>query len=186
MPLAAHDIARAFFGELLPLAATLPPDVPRRFRDFLLSRLHEYLSRDWSELPDTGAPIAAPEPAALEVHHQRDNGTAATPIQAFQRSYACAVIARALENLSEEAARSGHQDLYAALLPHLAMDPTRADYDAIAERLGQRPLALIVALKRLRQRFRELIGCELSDTVESVADVDDEQRTLHAFLGTAR
>lgn len=184
-PLPAHDIARAFFGDLLRQAATLPSDPPRRFRDFLLAHLDAFLAGNWCELPDADAPLPMPEAAALEARHRLDSADAATPAQAFQRSYACQVIARALERLHEEAALGGHQDMYAALLPYLGADPTAADYATLSQQLGQRPLALIVALKRLRQRFRELIDRELCDTVESAAELRDEQRTLHGFLDPA-
>jgi hypothetical protein len=39
-----------------------------------------------------------------------------------------------------------------------------------------------VALKRLRQRFRELVGEELADTVTSSDDLAAEQQALHAVL----
>jgi hypothetical protein len=45
---------------------------------------------------------------------------------------------------------------------------------------------LIVALKRLRQRFRELVGQELADTVTSTEDLASEQAALHAVLSEMR
>lgn len=182
-PVAAHDITRAFFGDLLRAPAAVAADAPSRFRDFLEARLREFLARDWRELPDTDSRLPIAGPMQLEARHRLDNAGISAPAQAFQRSYACEIIAGALAHLQQEAAHAGHQDMYAALLPYLGVEPTRADYEAIAGQLGQRPLALIVALRRLRQRFRELVGRELSDTVESAAELDEEQRTLHAFLG---
>jgi len=40
----------------------------------------------------------------------------------------------------------------------------------------------VLALKRLRQRFRELAGQELADTVTSPEDLANEQAALHAAL----
>ena len=56
------------------------------------------------------------------------------------------------------------------------------DFELLASRLGRRPLALVVALKRLRQRLRELAGEELADTVCSAEDLAAEQATLLEVL----
>jgi hypothetical protein len=47
-------------------------------------------------------------------------------------------------------------------------------------------LALVHALKRLRQRFRELAGQELSDTVTSAEDLAREQAALLIVLREMR
>lgn len=181
-PALAQDIARAFLGDLLSRPVATRPSPPLRFRDFLLQRLQAFLDGDWRELPDADLAVPSPDTSALEARHRRDNAGIAAPARAYQHSFACEVLARALDRLQQEAVQSGHADMYAALAPYLTAEPAPADYEAMAQRLGQRPLALIVALKRLRQRFRELVGRELSDTVESAADLLDEQRTLHGFL----
>ncbi|MBN8726139.1 MAG: hypothetical protein J0H15_00345 [Xanthomonadales bacterium] len=182
-PQAARDITRTFFADLIasPLAG-LAHARRQRFRDFLLQRLRGFLDADWRELPGTNALAWAPDVDELEARDQRDNPPEAAPVDAFQRSFAAEVMARALARLGDEARAAGHGAMYEALLPHLTRDPSPAGYAALAAALGQRPLALIVALKRLRQRFRELVGRELSDTVGSAADLADEQKTLHGFF----
>ena len=72
--------------------------------------------------------------------------------------------------------------MFEALEPFLGNDPQAGVYEAIARQLTIRPLALVVALKRLRQRFRELVGEELADTVTSPDDLAAEQQALHAIL----
>jgi hypothetical protein len=44
-------------------------------------------------------------------------------------------------------------------------------------------VTLILALKRLRQRLRELAALELSDTVSSADDLAGEQEALLSILG---
>ncbi len=63
---------------------------------------------------------------------------------------------------------------------------TQWEYEALAQRLNSRPLALVVALKRLRQRFRELVGEELVDTVTSAEELATEQSALHSVLAQMR
>jgi Arc/MetJ family transcription regulator len=41
---------------------------------------------------------------------------------------------------------------------------------------------LVVALKRLRQRFRELVDDELAETVCAAEDLERERAALHAAL----
>jgi RNA polymerase sigma-70 factor (ECF subfamily) len=69
-----------------------------------------------------------------------------------------------------------------ALEPFLARDPLPGQYDELGRKLGVRPLALVLALKRLRQRFRELVREELADTVASAEELAAEQEALLAVL----
>jgi RNA polymerase sigma-70 factor (ECF subfamily) len=182
-PQAAQDIARTFLSDLVAHPpAELAQARQQRFRDFLLQRLRDFLDADWRELPDGETLAWASGLEELEARQRLDNPPGTQPAAAFQRSFAAEVMARALARLGEEARGSGHHAMYDALLPYLTREPSPAEYAALADRLGQRPLALIVALKRLRQRFRELAGRELSDTVGSAADLVDEQRTPHGLF----
>jgi hypothetical protein len=70
-----------------------------------------------------------------------------------------------------------------ALEPFLSRDPANADYERIAIQLRSRKVTLILGLKRLRQRLRELAAQELSDTVIGPADLANEQDALLAILG---
>jgi hypothetical protein len=52
----------------------------------------------------------------------------------------------------------------------------------LAEVLGSRPLALVTAVKRLRQRFRELVDAELAETVAGPDDLPAERVALRQAL----
>ena len=182
-PAIAQDITRCFLGGLMRQFRDDATRHPQgHFRRYLLDRLNAFLGGDWREIVDNdGAPELAP-PDDLEARNEHDNAGAASPEQAYERSFALEVIARALRRLRSEAEQTGHLAMYQALEPHLANDPAAGEYEAIAARLQTRALALIVALKRLRQRLRELVGQELADTVTSAEDLAEEQATLHAVL----
>ena len=182
-PAIAQDITRGFLGGLMQQFRDGVTRHPQgHFRRYLLDQLNAFLGGDWREVVDndTGTELAAPED--LEARNERDNAGAASPEQAYERSFALEVIARALRRLHSEAQQTGRLAMYRALEPHLANDPAAGEYEALAAQLQTRPLALIVALKRLRQRFRELVGQELADTVTSAEDLAAEQTTLHAVL----
>jgi len=182
-PAIAQDITRGFLGGLMQQFRDGVTRHPQgHFRRYLLDQLNAFLGGDWREVVDndTGTELAAPED--LEARNERDNAGAAWPEHAYERSFALEVIARALRRLHSEAQQTGRLAMYRALEPHLANDPAAGEYEALAAQLQTRPLALIVALKRLRQRFRELVGQELADTVTSAEELAAEQTTLHAVL----
>ena len=72
------------------------------------------------------------------------------------------------------------------MAPFLGNDPPPGVLDTLAPALSTRPLALLVALKRLRKRFRELVGEELADTVTNGAELAAENAALHAILRESR
>lgn len=187
-PEIAEDIARSFLIHLLGLfRAGQSLSANGHFRSFLLDQLNAFLASDRHETIDRD-PTAdfPPPPPDLESRYQRDNADATSPEQAYQRSFALEVLARAYKRLRSEANKTGHLDMYEALEPFLGREPPPGVYDEIARSLQTRPLALVVALKRLRQRFRELIGEELADTVTSAEDLLAEQQALHAVLRDLR
>jgi RNA polymerase sigma-70 factor (ECF subfamily) len=69
-----------------------------------------------------------------------------------------------------------------ALEPYLTREPLPGQYDELSHKLAIRPLALVMALKRLRQRFRELVREELADTVTTAEELAAEQQALLAAL----
>jgi DNA-directed RNA polymerase specialized sigma24 family protein len=186
-PNAAQDIVRSFFEYLLQRAPGLPDRQARgRFREYLLSELTAFLDRDWRELSEP-APVAeldrAPDLRQLEERHRFEPGADLSPQQSYVRGCAVDVLFAAAAGLREEARQSGHLRMFEAMEPFLSEDPTPAQREELARRLGIRPLATVIALKRLRQRFRELARAELAETVASAADLETERRTLAAALG---
>jgi len=182
-PDVAHDITRAFLGQLIRRFRETHERPPQgHFRRFLLNELNTFLAGDWRAAIRSAVGDSLQSPPDLEARNQRDNAAAASPEQAYQRSFAFEVLARALRRLQAEASQTGHLAMYEALQPYLSHDPGPGEYQAVAANLKMPPLALVVALKRLRQRFRELAGHELSDTVTTAEDLLKEQATLLAVL----
>jgi len=180
----ATDITRHFLQHLLAhFHSTGEPATRGQFRRYLLDKLNAFLADDWRATSEQPPVLEfAESPLDLEQRNREDNVGVSSPEQAYQRSFALEILARALKRLREEARQTGHLAMYEALEPYLAVDPAPGQYAEIAERLGSRPLALVVASKRLRQRFRELIGDELADTVSSAEELIAEQQALHALL----
>jgi len=182
-PCAAEDVTRCFLTCLMrEFHGGQAPAPQGHFRRYLLDQLNAFLGSDWRELVGTEVAEGLSAPADLEERNQRDNMHATSPEHAYHHAFALEVISRALRRLRAEATQAGHVQMYTALDGYLARDPAAGEYELIAAQLHSRPLAIVVALKRLRQRFRELVGQELADTVTSAEDLAAEQTALHAIL----
>ena len=183
-PEAAQEITRSFLQHLFRHFRHSGMALAQgRFRQYLLARLRAFLVSD-SEGPPMAEVVAEliEPPPDLELRNQRDNGDATSPEQAYQQSFALELLARASERLREEASQTGRLDMYDALEPFLAIDPSQAKSEELARRLGTRPVTIAVAIRRLRQRFREVIDTELADTVASADELQAEQQALYAVL----
>lgn len=185
-PAAAQDVTQAFLQHLIRRSLEDATPLRGQFRAYLLSRLNIFLAGKWHELTESDTFSLGPVPADLEERTQREHAGTESPEQAFQSSYALEVLALGFKHLRAEARQTGHLDMYEALEPFLARDPLPGQYSELAQRLDLRPLALVVALKRLRQRFRELIAAELVDTVAAADEMNSEQRALFAALDARR
>ncbi|MBS0569758.1 MAG: hypothetical protein JSS28_04070 [Proteobacteria bacterium] len=179
-PVIAGEIAGVFLHKVSANTGNAPAQ--RHFRHYLLVRLNEFLGADWAALASaSGSPVML-VPTDLETRYQRDAAGAATPELAYERAFALEVLALALQRLQGEAEQTGHLPMYQALQVYLAQEPAPGELDAIGARLNLPPLALLVALKRLRHRFRELAAQELADTVASGSDLTIEQGNLRSVL----
>jgi RNA polymerase sigma-70 factor (ECF subfamily) len=180
-PLTAASVLHGFFHHL---SAPLAPGeaLPANFRQWLLEELHRFLAHP--ERFDELLTVARLAPAELERRYAAEAESGIAPEGAFHRDFAREVLARAQQRLLNEAAQAGRQALYDHLSPFLAREPAQGTYEMLAETLGSRPLALVTAVKRLRQRFRELVDAELAETVAGPADLPVERIALREALNT--
>lgn len=186
-PEVAQEITQAFFHHLVgERLRGVGSDPPRRFRDWLLAELARFVAHDWKGQPVArpATDLLAPLPVALlEQRHQAEGVAPASVDLGFRRSFALEVLSRALNRLRREARQAGRETMFERLEPYLTVEPGPGDYASLAEALGTRPLSLVVALKRLRQRFRELADEELAETV---ADAEEFAAERAALLGALR
>lgn len=178
----AQDITQAFLQQVADDLRSNKAQPPGKFRDWLLAKLNGFLAGEWREFAEGGQVPDAPPLPELESRNRGEHEQDETPELAYRRSFALEVLTRGLKHLRDEAGQAGHLDMCEALEPFLTRDPLPGQYDETARKLGVRPLALVLALKRLRQRFRELVRAELADTVASADELMAEQEALLAAL----
>ena len=183
----AQRLTGRFFAHLAEEIRSVDPAQFGQFRHFLLTQLHRFLAEP--ESAGAGADDEAAPPIAieeLELRLRRDHVPDAAPDHVFQRGFALEVLGRSLRRLRHEAQESGRGPMFELLERYLIADPPPGHYEQMAARLGYSALALLVAVKRLRQRFRELVDAELCETVASVSDLETERATLLAILGALK
>ncbi|MEO7477726.1 MAG: hypothetical protein ABIT64_00650 [Lysobacteraceae bacterium] len=184
-PELANDLCLAFFSHLPSAVVEIDPHSQGRFRDFLLQRLNAFLTEDWRNYAldviqqRLTAPFSLEE---LEARLTQDHAALSSPTQAYHRSFALEVLNRSLRRLQTEAAQSGRLDMFRLLQPFLTSEPVAGQYEEISKQLHTPPLVLAIAVKRLRQRFRELAEDELMETVASSADLATERAALASLL----
>lgn len=182
-PLVAQEIAGTFLQCLLDrFRSGKTNGTHGHFRRFLLSELHAFLAANEDAHCARKSHLELLPPPELEDRYRTELSGTDAPESAYQRSFALEILARAIKRLRSEANRLGHLDMFEALSSYLGNEPQPGVLDALAPALNTRPLALLVALKRLRQRFRELVGEELADTVTNADELAAENVALHAVL----
>lgn len=103
----------------------------------------------------------------------------------FDLRWAASVAEEALRRLREECESRGHRRAYETLRDYLTADRTEISYEHLSEILGVSTTVVKRLMHEFRTRYRMLLREEIAQTVEDVADVDQEIRYLCTALSTA-
>lgn len=182
-PVAAWRMTARFFAVLAEQIRLQPPAGFGRFRVFLFDRLQRFLAEGAAVDADGAAPNG--EIDALEQRMISELTGSGRPDAIFERSFGLQVLARSRERLAEETRRSERGTMYERLAPYLTAEPPPGTVPRLAVELGIGTLAVQVAIKRLRQRFRELVEAELAETVTSPLELEAERAALLRALAGA-
>jgi RNA polymerase sigma-70 factor (ECF subfamily) len=184
-PAAAALLVQEFLSTLVTQLRSDELCVTAGFRAYMQARLEEFLGARVDGAAPTEPLSEMKPPWPLEKIEQRQNeehAPDATPAQALQRAFALEMLAIALARLEREAEQSGRGGLFEAVRMYLSCEPTREDYAGLARQMKTSPLACVIAVKRLRQRFQELIDDELSQTVGDSQALATERQTLFSLV----
>ncbi len=183
------SLVQAFLSRLVTRLRAGQDGIKTGFRVFLQSQLEEFLASPSSRqsAEESAATMQPPWPLEqIEARQSREHKAGMSASEALQRAFALEMLAIALDRLRKEAEHSERSALFEAVRPYLSREPGPEDYAALAENMQSSPLAAVIAVKRLRQRFQELIDDEIAQTVGDGA-VDKERQTLFTLVmpGTA-
>jgi RNA polymerase sigma factor (sigma-70 family) len=183
----AEDLTQAFFARLLEKDTLRHADPCRgRFRSFLLTSLTNFAANERDKEAATkrggGVPALSLEFENAEGRFQLEPATAETPEKLFDRRWALTLLDRVLVRLRTEMMDAAKEAQFEALKTYLLGDQPQPSYAESASTLGMSEGAIKVAVHRLRRRFRDLIREEITQTVSSPEEVEDELRHLWASV----
>ena len=152
-----------------------------RFRSFLLTAMKNFLANIWQKQTATkrggGATILSLDASDSGETNQPAGEQAASEV-IYDREWAMLVLERVMGILENEYARAHKQALFATLREKIQGDRTGDSYTELASKLQMSEGALKVAMHRMRARFGEVLREEISRTVHSPAEVQEEIRYL--------
>jgi RNA polymerase sigma-70 factor (ECF subfamily) len=178
----AQDLTQAFFERLLDREYLAGANPERgRFRAFLLTAFKHFLSKEWDK---------AKAQKRGGIHHRlsfdflsRDESQPTddlTPERIFEREWAITLLGRVMQRLQREMERGGKGRQFELLKHVISGGDPAVTFAKLAMQLGQSEAATRMAASRMRQRYRELLRDEISQTVTSQEEIEDEIRSLFA------
>lgn len=186
-PSDAEDLAQEFFARLLQHNWIAYADHHKgRFRSFLLMAMKRFLAKEWDKARARKrggeARLVPLRLDTAETRYRQEPADTRTPEQVFEREWALALLESVLKRMRADHVRGGKGKLFEALEPCLVGDRERQPYAALGAKLGMTEGAVKVAVCRLRERYRECLREEISHTVVSPAEVEEELRHLFRVL----
>lgn len=183
----AQDLTQEFFARFLEKKYIERADPERgRFRTFLLACLKNFLANEWdrAQTVKRGAAhkIISWDEHVAENHVISEPTTEVSPEDAFEKRWAGMLLEQVLVRLREEFAAAGKIEAFDPLKKFLWGADSSVSYAELSAQLSLSEGAARVAVHRFRQRYREILRKEVTDTVADPKDVDDELRHLIAVI----
>ncbi len=179
----AEELTQAFFVYFLEQRVHDAADPGcGRFRNYLLGAVRHFIStqRRNARAIKRGGNVHMIGDAVLDTVPA--DSPRSDPAAEFDRQWALALVTHALARLQSEARAAGKGEWFDMLRDFISEAPDESDYLQLAEKLGMRRNTVAVAVHRLRQRLSELVNEEMSETVESEADMAVEQDAMSGAL----
>jgi RNA polymerase sigma factor (sigma-70 family) len=188
-PQEAEDLTQEFFARLL--ARNYLADVDRekgKFRSFLLASLKHFLANEWdraqAQKRGGGQPHLSLDIQSAETRYRSEPADELTPEKLLERQWALALLDQVLARLQAEFVADGKEKQFDELKVWLTEGTGATSYAAVAARLGTTEGAAKAAVHRLRRRYRELLREEISHTVATPAEIEEEIRHLFAAFAS--
>ncbi len=180
----AQDLVQDFFGRLMKgslLAGANPHK--GKFRSLLLAALKNVeanAGRTASAQKRGGGVQLIPLDTALAEEAWQADVHQGSPEKEFDRAWAKTVILQASTALHEDYRASGKMELFAALFPRLNGVRSAETLAEVGVRLGITEGAAKMAISRMKAKYTDALRAEISQTVGSQGDAEEEFRHLLA------
>jgi RNA polymerase sigma-70 factor (ECF subfamily) len=186
----AQDLTQGFFSYFLRTKAYAHTDrLQGRFRSFLLASVKHFLANDWDRtqaIRRGGNYQFVPlDQKTAEALYDAASASDSTAERLFDSRWAKTLAGRSLNSLKDALQAEGKLELFEQLKTFLAGDSVIPSYDEASARTGLPRATVKTQVHRLRQRYREIVRCEIARTVSSPHEVDDELHYLYNVLAQA-
>lgn len=183
----AQDLTQAFFADLLSRSFLKSVEQERgRFRSWLLASARNFLNNEREHASALkrggGVRFRALDWDSGEERFANSTARSETAAALFEREWSIALLASLLQRLSDEMEAAGQSQSFDVLRDCLTTDRAEFSYTAAAGELGLSVAATRTAAHRLRKRYRQLLRCEIRETVAFDHEVEDEIRCLFRSL----
>ncbi len=185
LPEEAKDLTQGFFAHLLDKRAFGEAD-PQcgKFRTYLLGAVKHFLSNEYqksmAQKRGGGMEHWSIDADLVEASLAGELMETTTPETLFERQWARTVLADVQQRLRAEFAKREKAALFDELQPLLTGGSLDLRYADIAARHGGTTASVKMAVKRMRNRFAELLREAVVETLPAADDVDAELRHLVA------
>ena len=187
----AEDLTQDFFVMMLEGSWLQHADSSRgRFRSLLLKSLQNFLNdaAEKKQARKRGGDVKfvswddwmAEAPSKLTVSGEALESWPAERL--FDLRWAATVVEQALRRLREECESQGRLRAFETLRPCLGAEREDVSYPTLSHTLGVPEANVKRLVRRLRQRYRNLLREEVAETLADPAEVDDEIRHLCGVL----
>jgi RNA polymerase sigma factor (sigma-70 family) len=182
-PADAADLTQAFFARFLERQFLKDVDQQKgKFRSFLLKALNHFLADEWraahAQKRGGSQPRLSINADDWETQFGHELKTETTPESLFDRRWAVAVFDQALNRLRIEFVESGKEQEFEVLKEFLSQASRDGVYASAAGALGMDEGTVAVRVHRMRKRLGQLVREEVSQTVSSPVEVEEELRHL--------
>ncbi len=183
----AQDLTHDFFVHLIERGTLGRAEREKgRFRTFLLAALEYFLvdvARRESARKHGGGSrfVFLDDPDTAEREYQLAAPVWQTPERLFEARWATALVGATFARLRAEMTAAGKGDLFEVLKDYVSGEED-ASYQRTANALGLSLGALKSAIRRLRQRYAELVREEVARTIANPAELEAEVSHLRSAL----
>jgi RNA polymerase sigma-70 factor (ECF subfamily) len=187
-PEQAQDFTQEFFAVFLEKNYVAKAARDRgRFRAFLMSSVENFLynqhDRAQAQKRGGGQIFISLDWVSAEERYKIEPVEEADPVRAYEQEWAATLLDLVLNRLRNEFGAEGRVGLFDDLQAHLWGEAETIPYPQLAEKFGLSAGNVKTIAHRLRERYRELLREEISQTVAKPGEVDDEIRYLMRIVG---
>jgi RNA polymerase sigma-70 factor (ECF subfamily) len=188
-PADAEDLTQSFFARFFEKGYLQSAGQQKgKFRTFLLLALKRFLANDWdrrhAQKRGGFTPMVSIDQQQAESRFAAEPSHTLQPDVLYDRQWALILLDRAMTRLREEYVATARTRLFEALGNLLVKDESSLPYAEVAAQLNLTEAAVKMAVHRMRARYRDILHEEISLTVTSAAEVEEELRHLFSAFSS--